>query len=194
MDFPFVHTAAYDNNDYYLRRAWDKSSRFLGCIFADFRTKFGPIGTLSRNLVLYGHNVDDNRESGEMFAQLLRYDDPEWYNEHPYIEVSTENDDMVWVIFAAFYTDINFDYIEPNPDDKTFMYIVDEAIKRSELETNVDVKLTDNILTLSTCTLKYGTRTDQRFVVMARLQRKGENLQELNPTATKNPNPKAPQF
>lgn len=74
------------------------------------------------------------------------------------------------------------------------MYIVDEAIKRSELETNVDVKLTDNILTLSTCTLKYGTRTDQRFVVMARLQRKGENLQELNPTATKNPNPKAPQF
>ena len=189
---PVVQNASIQNNNYYLRLSWDRKYRFLGCFYADFRAKFGTGDDLSRNMVIYGHNVDDDKENGEMFAQLLRYENAEWYNEHPYIQFSTEYEDKVWVIFAAFYTSTQLEYNIPDPTDAQFMSIVSEAKERSELNTNIDVQLNDHILTLSTCSLNNYNRDDQRWVVMAREVREGEDIASINPTATQNPSPKKP--
>ncbi|MFA9379787.1 MAG: sortase domain-bontaining protein, partial [Acetanaerobacterium sp.] len=104
---------------------------------------------------------------------------------------STKEDDMLWQVFATFTTDTDFYYIEPEPTDDDFMFIVSEAYERSEHYFDVDVTPEDKILTLSTCTYKYGRRTDQRFVVMAKLL----PGKEATPADVyQNENPKLPSF
>ena len=89
-----------------------------------------------------------------------------------------------------FYTDINFYYIDENPADLTDL--TDEAKSRSIFDFDVDVTSSDKILTLSTCTRVYGKRSDQRFVIMAKLMPAGAALKEVS--VSKNKDFKEPQF
>ena len=102
---------------------------------------------------------------------------------------------MVFQVYAVFYTDTGFQYHLENPDTATFDNIIKEARLRSELNYDVDVNTGDKILTLSTCTYKFGgpSNTNQRFVVQARLLRAGEEIKDTV-NVTKNPNPTAPNF
>ena len=99
---------------------------------------------------------------------------------------------MKWVIFAAFYTDITFNYIEPNPTDSGLSAIISGAKARSRHNFDVDVNSDDKIITMSTCTRAYGSSDRQRFVVMARLLRDGESVKAIN--VTTNPNPVLPNL
>ncbi|MEG1972810.1 MAG: hypothetical protein RR315_06575, partial [Oscillospiraceae bacterium] len=72
---------------------------------------------ISDNNVLYGHNWTNysaNPKIGDandvMFAQLAAYHHLDFAKAHPYIFYSTENEEMTWQVFAAFYTDIDFYY------------------------------------------------------------------------------------
>ncbi len=185
-----------ENNDVYLNKRVDYDGNWneSGLIFADFRDKLGDRTELSRNTVVYGHNIaTSGSNNGSRFSQLLKYADLDFAKQNQFITFSTPDDEMVWQVFATFYTDVNFYYAEPNPTDDELMYIVSEAGQRTENFFDVDVSPQDKILTLSTCTYKYGRwNTDQRFVVMAKL---------LAPDSTpspaeviKNETPKQPSF
>ena len=182
-----------EDNDFYLRKDEYKQYNFYGCYYADYENTIGERNVLSRNTVIYGHNMDDNQVHGLKFGQLLKYLDDDFATNHPYIYLTTPDDQMVFKIFAAYYSDINFNYISVNPSDLEFLNILNEAEERTEYFYDVDVNATDKILTLSTCTYKYGMREDQRFVVQARLLRDGEQMPETV-SITKNPSPKEPQF
>ena len=47
---------------------------------------------------------------------------------------------------------MDFNYIASDPEDPNFLYIIQEAQRRSRFTYDVDVNTTDKILTLSTCT------------------------------------------
>ena len=192
IDEPVVQTT---NNDYYERRGLDKKYSYLGTLWIDYEcTMAASSKDFSRNTVIYGHNVDDDRVNGKMFAQLINYDNVEFAKNNKFITMTTENEELTWVVFAAFYTDIGFYYIHTDPKDTVFKNLISEAKARSEINSGISVDITDKILTLSTCTYKYGDNNlDQRFVVMARLLRSGETKADF-PDPTDNPNPKAPSF
>lgn len=175
------------------RYDYDGKWYFPGLLVADFRNTLSNRTRLSRNTVIYGHNVETNGSNdGARFSQLLKYEDLDFAKEHQFISFSTKEDEMLWQIFAVFTTDIDFYYIEPDPTDEGFMYIVSEACVRSEHHFDVDVTPQDKILTLSTCTYKYGRfNTDQRFVVMAKLL---PGLEGTPAEVYKNENPKLPSF
>ena len=113
--------------------------------------------------------------------------------EHPYVYFSINGDgedsaqDMVWQVFSVFYTTTDFDYIRINKEfrdpsqgeitDAQLMNIITEARDRSAHDYDVTVSGTDKILTLSTCSYKYGRRKDVRFVVMAKLLEEDAPLQ-----------------
>lgn len=180
------------DNDYYLRRNNMKQSDFNGCYFADYRTKLGARKDLSKNVVIYGHSMDDNPD-GARFSQLKKYLDIEYCKENPYIYFSTPEADLVWQVFAVYYTDINFNYIEPNPDATRFTNMISEMKQRSQFIFDVDVSsASDTILTLSTCTYKETTnRSQYRYVVQAKLLPAGANL--TTPVKVEvNPSPKSP--
>ena len=197
-----------DNNTEYERLSWDRKDAdgdgvpdydFYGCYFADAGNTFGNRNDLSRNTIIYGHNMH-NVTTGDKdvlkFGALFRLvdfhgdgtifgDDVETANDfsfaeqHPVIYFSTTDDEMVWVIYAAYFTDLGFQYHLENPDDATFQNIIDEGRARSRLDYDVDVNTSDRILTLSTCAYKYTdsvAKRDLRFVVQARLLRPGEEI------------------
>lgn len=193
IDYPVVQ---YTDNDYYLRLDYDKRWKFAGCIFADFRDIGTNRDSLSRNYVIYGHNINTNhnkiRSTDEMFALLMNFKELEFAQQNQHIYYSTPEDEMVWEIFAAFYTDIEFDYINVEPhDEPTYQNLLDEARLRSEYIYDVDVTTSDKVITLSTCTYKFDTKEEQRFVVMARLV--PDNSVVLR-EVVQNPSPKLPSF
>ncbi len=192
-----------DDNKYYLRRNANGENDNDGCYYADWRCKTGNRNSISKNTVVYGHNLGrsanglipdyQNHANGPKFAQLLKYQDEEFAKAHPYIYYSTIEEDMVWQVFAVFYTDIKFDYIEPNPADATFNSLLKKAQDLSFYNYDVEVSSNDKILTLSTCTYRMADDTklhypnDYRYVVMAKLLPADAVLEDtVSLTVTKN--------
>lgn len=179
------------NKIYERQNEWKEYS-WTGSYFADYECKLrdGRDG-LSKNTVIYGHNVHfDDDKNGDRFSKLFHFTDLDFAQKHPYVYFSLYDDaatpegersknEMVWEIFSVFYTTTDFDYIRVNKEYKNpeageitsaqMMNIITEAQQRSEYVYNVPVTGEDKILTLSTCSYKYGKRKDVRFVVMAKL-------------------------
>ena len=192
-----------DDNKYYLRRNANGENDNDGCYYADWRCKTGNRNSISKNTVVYGHNLGrsanglipdyQNHANGPKFAQLLKYQNEEFAKTHPYIYYSTIEEDMVWQVFAVFYTDIKFDYINPNPADATFNSLIKKAQDLSFYDYDVEVTSNDKILTLSTCTYRLADDTklhypnDYRYVVMAKLLPADAVLEDtVSLTVTKN--------
>lgn len=190
INYPVAH---HSDINYYLERGYDKQYSRNGVVWTNGGTSFGSSSQISNNTVLYGHNwtnVSNNPRIGGgndvMFAQLTSYHHLSVAQRNPYVYYSTADEDMTFKIFAAFYTDLSFHYIEPSGGQ----YVIDEARSRSRFNFDVDVNSSDKILTLSTCTRAYGNTSNQRFVVMARLLRPGESAGAYS--ITSNPNHKQP--
>ncbi len=182
------------DNDYYLRLTEDKTYDIFGCYFADYRCSL-DLGReyLSRNTIIYGHSDYKDNPEGKKFSQLFHYaKDIEFVKNNPYIYFSTNTEDLVWQVFAVFYTDVNFNYIQPDPSDAEFMKIVEEAKAKSEYIIDVPVTKDDKILTLSTCTgLFKQPKENYRMAVMAKLLPSNEiPVSKLTMEVAPNPNPK----
>lgn len=179
-----------ENNSYYLRIDEDKKASVFGCYFADPDSRMGDREKLSRNTIIYGHSDLKDNPDGKKFSQLFKYTDIEFLKENPRIYFSTEDDDMVWQVFAVFFTHTSFNYIQANPSKVEFNKIIDEAKAKSEFIIDTPVTDEDKILTLSTCSAYYN-RSDPdsyRLVIMAKLMPSDvEILNELK--VEKNPNP-----
>ena len=177
IDEPVVQT--YDNKTY-MRLNYEGKYDYQGCYWVDYECNMGDRTDLSRNTIIYGHNtaVTQDDPNGLDFAQLLRFTDKKFAEENPYIYFSSAEEDMVWEVFAVFYTDLRFRY--HTMIDSNISTLISEAQARSEFDYDVAVDAsTDKVLTLSTCTAKYGYRNGEslaRFVVMARLVEQGAEL------------------
>ncbi|MFV0496673.1 MAG: class B sortase [Candidatus Fimivivens sp.] len=200
INYPILQSASGYDAHYYLDKNIYRQTSRNGVIYAGSTCKFGTGSAgLSKNTVLFGHNWTNysaapriGSASDVMFGQLTGYHYLNVAKANPYLWFSTESQEMTWVIFAAFYTDISFNYIEPNPTDTDFSAIISGAKARSRHNFDVEVTTSDKILTMSTCTRAYGSSDRQRFVVMARLLRNGETLKEIG--VTTNPNPILPNL
>lgn len=183
IDDAVVKTSYNDNNQYYLRRNAKGESDYYGCYYADWRCSSGSRDSLSKNTVIYGHSMSEDSD-GVKFSQLKKYLRSDFAKAHPYIYFSTIEEDMIWEIFAVFYTDIQFDYINPNPAASAYTNLIEKAKSLSIYDYGIDVTGTDKILTLSTCTyqLSNGTKlsypNNYRYVVMAKLVDAGTELKE----------------
>ena len=197
ISHPVLHHPTDVN--YYMALDINKNNSKNGVLWADPDASFGSASNFAKNTVIYGHNwtnVSANPRIGDssdvMFGQLTAFHHLNFAVATPYIFCSTETQEMTWKVFASFYTDISFNYIEANPSDANLSSIISGAKARSRHNYTVDVNSSDKILTLSTCTRAYGSSDKQRFVVMARLLRPGEETTAV--TITSNPSPVLPRL
>lgn len=147
------------NNDYYLHRDLNKKKYDPGTIFMDYRN----IGDAEdRHAIIYGHNM----KNGSMFGTLKRYKKQDFYNANRFFTYSTLYEDTQWEIFAAYISPATLDIIQTDfVDDADFMNFVAVRQGKSMYPIDIELKPTDKILTLVTCT--YEIR-DARFVIHAR--------------------------
>lgn len=163
IDYPVMQTPG--DNEYYLRRGFDKLYATSGTLFLDERCSLGPDPTA--NWLIYGHNMSD----GTMLGELDRYADPDFYTEHPTFTFDTLTTPGTWQVVAVIRTKLG--------QDEWPYYTFFDAHSRAEWQRRVDAILDlalydtgvtpeygDQLLTLSTC----GTSsfyTDERFAVLA---------------------------
>ncbi len=162
VDYPVMHTP--DRPNYYLRR--------------DMNGKYGTYGvpylneacslTDSDNLIVYGHSMHD----GQMFGSLLDYDDPDYWKEHPTVQLHTPDGMKEYTVLGAFAIDVSsanpgyFDYnsFVNAADAAAYDEYVRQVKAHAFFDTGVSASFGQQLLTLSTC--EY-TLPDGRFVVVA---------------------------
>lgn len=161
-----------------------------GCYYADCRDIFASRDALVKNTVVYGHSQSDCDPDGEKFTTLHRYTDAQYVCENPYIFFSVEGEDMVFEIAAVFFTDVAFDYINPDPAALGGTVFYDTVSAANYLAGgNSVIDATDKLLTLSTCCRQHDPeRTgNHRLVVMARLLDESEYGKVYSVTQAPNP-------
>ncbi len=164
IDFPVVQTPG--DNEYYLRRGFDRFYSTGGTLFLDERCSIDPDAPTA-NWLIYGHNMRD----GSMFGQLIRYRDEDFYKAHPTFTFDTLYETATWQVVAALDTTLGADelpyYTFFDADTKLdWQHRVDAILDKSLYDTGVTPQYGTQLLTLSTCG---DTRpdTDARFALLA---------------------------
>lgn len=163
IDYPVMQTPG--DNEYYLRRGFDKLYATSGTLFLDERCSLGPDPTA--NWLIYGHNMSD----GTMLGELDRYEDPDFYAEHPTFTFDTLTTPGTWQVVAVIRTKLGQDewpyYTFFDVHSRAeWQRRVDAVLDLALYDTGVTPEYGDQLLTLSTC----GTSsfyTDERFAVLA---------------------------
>ena len=164
VDYPVMQTPG--DNEYYLRRGFDKVYSLAGSLFLDENCRITSPSTA--NWLIYGHNMSD----GSMFGQLDKYAEESFYREHPTFEFDTLYEEMQWQIVAVIRTQVGaddlpyytfFDASSERDWQAKYQAVMDLAL----YDTGVTAQYGDQLLTLSTCGTTSST-TDKRLAVIAK--------------------------
>ena len=191
IDNPIYQTK---DNDYYLNHNSRRQKSVYGALFFDCNNVVTQ-EKIDKNLVVFGHEM----KNGSMFGQLKKLRELKFYKNNPTVEFTVLNRKGTYKIYAVFVLNskakddggyIYNIYRNEFSSDAAFDEWVAEAKQRSLVNTSVDVKNGDDILTLVTCSDDF---KDSRLVVMARKTRKGESKTVDISSARLNKNPKYPK-
>lgn len=148
INYPVL--CASDQSDaFYLDHNVDRQYSAPGSIYSE--KKNGR--TLSdRHTVIYGHNQADH----SMFGELYYFERESFFNEHKEFYIYTPGHILTYTVFAAYEYDDrhllnSFDY----SDDAVWAAYLENAQNPKSFKVmtrDMDLQLTDRIVTLSTCT------------------------------------------
>ena len=152
VDYPLLRGA---DNEHYLKYDWKNKQNVSGSIFME-RENAADFSDF--NTIIYGHNM----RSGAMFGGLKEYGNQAYWEAHPYIYIINDSGVFRYDIFAAHKVDTDSIVyaMEINNTDRREEFIR-FALDNSMVNTGIEPKAEDRIITLSTCT----GETDTRWVV-----------------------------
>ena len=165
VDYPVMYTP--EEPQYYLNRDFDRKYTAEGMPFLDARC---DAAAPSDNLIVYGHNM----RSGRMFGTLSRYRNEEYRQAHSLISFDTLTERRMYRLYAGFVirlagneqdADTMCYRVDLTSDGEQLQALLDYASQHALfIDPEVEPRLQDQLLTLSTCT---SVRRNERFVLMA---------------------------
>ena len=173
VDLPVMQREG--DNSYYLKHDLDGNWDDLGLPYLDYECDIQQ----SRHLILYGHNMGVG--DTVRFSSLQNYREPEYYQEHPVIELDNLNGGQYYKIVAVYAITtresdgdvFHFNQYVNFADDAAEQEYLDEVAKRAFYTTGDYARADERLLTLCTCTYEM---SDARLLIMARPLRDGETL------------------
>ena len=153
IDYPLLQCS---NNDYYLDHTYTEEYNNAGSIFLDY---MNAADFSDQNTVIYGHSQLDRT----MFYQLKYYRQQSFYDQYPFIVITTEN-------YTYYYRVLSVNVLAPTdnyrgPDYGSGFYDHIAAMRSSSLiVSSADINSNSKIITLSTCT---NSIEDGRLVITA---------------------------
>ena len=162
VDYPVMHTP--DDPEKYLHVDFDQKNSYPGTPFIDAQCSMD-----SQNLLIYGHNMPN----GTMFRSLFKYEQSNFWREHPVIVFDTLYEQQEYEVLAAFYDRVYYktenvfkfyQFIDPETEEE-FQAGIAKFKEKSLYDTGVTAEYGDQLITLVTCA--YQTNNG-RFVVVAR--------------------------
>ena len=179
IDYPVMLST---DNKYYLNHDFKHSKNPNGVPFFDMTNNVSSPEARNKVLIVYGHNM----ATGKMFSGLNQMlNNRNRARSAPTISLSTLYEKNEYLVFAVMLANTEerdgpvFPYLQTSfGSDKQFMDFVDNIRARSIYEyKGVDIKPSDELLILSTCTSKSGAHFDDgRCVIVARRVRNGESV------------------
>lgn len=160
INYPFVQ--ASDNN-YYLKRSFNKKYNSAGWVFLDYRNN---LESINKNTIIYAHG----RFDGTMFGSLKNIFSSGWLkNTNNYIiKLSTEYENTLWQVFSTYIIPTTSDYLQIDfSNNQEFLDFANMLLNRSQHDFQTSINENDNILTLSTC-----YNDDEKVVLHAKLIKK----------------------
>ncbi len=162
VDYPILQHPT--DNTYYLNHNMDGSKGYPGCIYTE---NYNAKDFSDLNTVVYGHNLKDKT----MFSSLHNFEDNETFSKNQYIFVYTEDNILVYQIFAVYEFNskhllLNYDYSNEYVYEQYIKDIFNVASKGygpAYIRDDIQVTKDDKIITLSTCTTDHDS--NQRFLV-----------------------------
>lgn len=142
IDYPVMMSR--DNKDY-LHSSFYKEKLYSGTLFIDALSNKREN---QENLIVYGHNMKD----GSMFGTLKKWRSEKYFNEHKFIEIYTETEKRVYLIFAVREVSSNMSLLHYKLDGFTNEeYIQDARNNNIHFREFEDQYKNNQIMTLSTC-------------------------------------------
>lgn len=167
VDYPVMYTPDdSEKGEYYIHRNFDGEYSAAGLPFIDQNC---DIQSPTDNVIIYGHNMN----AGTMFHDIIKYEDSEFYENHKTFSFDTIYENATYEVVAMFYGQIldedsdAFKYYEfvNAGNEQEFMDYVNHIKSMSVIDTGVDVKYGDTLVTLSTCAYHV---ENGRFAVVAK--------------------------
>lgn len=147
---------------------------------------------LFNQVVISGHNImnlSNAPKIGEKyfsrFDDLMAFVYEDFIEDNKYIQYTVDEEDYVYKIFGVFFEkdyklDLNND--KDYTKEETNDYI--KQIKESSIyDFDVEVDEQDSLITLTTCTRIFGKNNQKQFVVVGRLLREDEKMNNYKVTA-----------
>lgn len=151
ISYPLLQTV---DNSYYLTHNYKNETSNYGSIFMH---KNSVLTNEFSNLIIYGHNMNDN---SQMFSPLLKYENKDFYNNHKTIRITTEDKEYIYTIFSVFKSKVYetsdttsfkyYSYVDLYSKD-TFNEYITNCKKYQLYNTGVSAVYGNQIITLSTC-------------------------------------------
>jgi sortase B len=157
IDYPVMRAHDYD---WYLHHLPDGTYNANGTLFLDYNCPEDFSGGLS---IIYGHHM----KSGGMFGSLTEYKEQDYFEEHPYLYLYTEQ--------GSYRIDLKYGCVISAGEwrDRAFMYEVNRkallsyASSKTTFESSAEYTNRDRLLVLSTCSYEFD---DARYVVIGILR------------------------
>ena len=151
-----------DNKDY-LRKNINGNFDLNGSIFMDYECRFDK----SDNTILYGHNM----ESENMFSDLVKYNNRDFYEKHRDIYLYGENKEIKYRVIGVYSLDVTKEstydfniYVKNDARTNPVKYIENLKPHMVFFDKNAKIDSNSRFLTLSTCS---DTAGQYRTVVVA---------------------------
>ena len=154
-----------EDNDFYLTHGTDGRSLKCGCIELDFRCE----NRFQNNFnILYGHNM----KKGSMFANVCRFKDKSYYDNHPYGWVYTADSVYRLDFFSVAVTDW---YDEIYNGFRSLDEWTPHLKEISRIYEEVELTEQDRLVLLSTCSYEFD---NARTVLTGRLVEMESDMNE----------------
>ena len=155
ISYPVVKSA---DNEEYLTKTFTANDNKLGTIFVDMRNSSD---FSDRNTFIYGHHLN---VGGEMFSELLEYENESFCKENPYFYIYTPDGKVrTYQVFSAgVVKDTAENYDIEYASDEEFETYLNLCKESSNYQVDVELNAQSQIVSLSTCT---NVRDDERFLV-----------------------------
>lgn len=164
INYPVMQTP--DEPNFYLDHDFEKKSSKHGAIYA---RETCDINRPSANITLYGHRMKDR----SMFAQLDKYMEQSFFEEHPYIYFDTLTELHTYKIVSVFLTSATYGKGFPYQrhldyeSEENYLSFIETCKELALYDTGVTAEVGDKFITLSTC--EYSQENGRLAIVAKRI-------------------------
>ena len=156
IDYPILQ----DKDLYYMNHTYEKNYNINGSIFTKIHNPFQ-----NKETVIYGHN---NR-NGLMLADIEKFMDEEFFNNHQTFKIYTKTANYEARIFSIYSIGVNEE--SNNIKNLDFNELVEYYKNQSKFKMG-DINISDKIVKISTCSYlnNKSIPTNQRYYLVAFLE------------------------